>query len=351
MQSRKAMPAPQSQPLAATIAVAVALMVTLSIAAALSGLLIGAAPTASVSPTSTARAQFPPPPTPSATPFDPSVGAPLPTDRIVTFYGITGGQDVNGPASFLPINTLPDGTTLQQLGQEYQAADPSHPVKIGLDVVVNVFENCLFDPSFLPDCSSTAAPSVIQNIVDYCQQNNFLLFLDVQLGKTTVQDMVTTLLPYLKNPWVELELDTEFHFPPSMPPSQIFLPGGGYIRGSMDASEINWAVDQLAQLVIEYHLPRKVLVFNQFDYGIITHIPQIRTNPYVSIVQQMDGFGYPGLKIGNYGLFVTQQLIQYGGFKLFTTYPDSTCCVDTPLMTPAEVLSSLNPAPLFLSYQ
>ncbi len=354
MQSRSATRAGEPQHLTLTVSIAVALMAALAVAVVLSSLLVGTSPAQTTSPAAakpTARSQVVPPPTPSATPFDPSVGAPLPNDRIVTFYGITGGQDVNGPASFLPINTLPDGTSLQQLGQEYQAADPSHPVKIGLDVVVNVFDNCIADPASLPTCTDTAAPSVIQNLVAYCQQNNFLLFLDVQLGKMTVQDMITQLLPYLKYPFVELELDTEFHFPPNMPPSQIFYSTGGYARGTMDASEINWAIDQLAQVVVEYHLPRKVLVFNQFDYGIITHVSQIKSNPYVSIVQQMDGFGTPGLKIGNYGLFVTNQLIQYGGFKLFTTYPDSTCCVDTPLMTPAQVISSLNPAPLFLSYQ
>lgn len=295
------------------------------------------------------------PPTVTPTPFDPSVGAPLPTDRIVTFYGISGGSEVNGPASSLPINT-PNGVSLDQLGREYTAADPSHPVQLGLDVVVNVFEDCYHDPVDFPTCTSTAAASVINNYIAYCQAHHLLLFLDVQLGTMTVKDMVTALLPYLENPIVELELDTEFHFPPSMTPKQIFYYDKGcgcwtYIRGSMDASEINWAIDALGQLVLQYHIPRKVLVFNQFDYGIITNIPKIKASPYVSVVQQMDGFGAPNLKVGNYGLFVTDQLVQYGGFKLFFTYQNSTCCIDTPLMTPQQVVAQLNPAPLFISYQ
>lgn len=294
-------------------------------------------------------------PTMTPAPFDPSVGAPLPNDRIITYYGIAGGGVVNGPASFLPIN-VPNGISIDQIGQQYTAADPAHPVKLGLDVVVNTFQNCLQDPTDFPTCTSTSSPQAIQSYIDYTKQHNMLLFLDVQLGTMTVKDMVTTLLPYLQNPNVELELDTEFHFPPSLTPKQIFYYDKGcgcwsYIRGNMDAGEINWTIDTLAQLVLQYHIPRKVLVFNQFDYGIITNVNKIKTSPYVSVVQQMDGFGAPDLKVGNYGLFVTKQLVQYGGFKLFFTYPSSNCCIDTPIMTPQQVVTQLNPTPLFISYQ
>ncbi|HUY79567.1 MAG TPA: hypothetical protein VMV29_22545, partial [Ktedonobacterales bacterium] len=68
--------------------------------------------------------------------FDPSVGAPLPDNRIVAAYGIDGGSQVNGPASTLDMLTafLPQ---LQQLGQQYAALDPTHPVILGVDLVVN----------------------------------------------------------------------------------------------------------------------------------------------------------------------------------------------------------------------
>jgi len=287
--------------------------------------------------------------------FDPSVGAPLPAGRIITFYGVTGGGEVNGPASSLPL-TAPNGVSLQQIGQQYATADPHHPVKLGLDVAVNIFEDCYHNPKAFPTCTSTADPSIIQNYINYAQQNNLLLFLNVQLGTMTVANMVTQLMPYLRYPFVELELDTAFHFPPDLTPSQIFTHDNGCdcmvpTQGHMDAGEINWAIDQLAQLVLQYHIPSKVLVFDQPVTGAITNVQKIKANPYVSIVQQMDGSGGNDVKTANYGQFVSNQLIQYGGFKLFFTYKESTCCTDTPLMTPQQVLSSLNPAPLFISYQ
>jgi hypothetical protein len=302
--------------------------------------------TPTISPTTTAS---------SSGLFDPSVGAPLPNGRIITFYGVTGGGEVNGPASSLPI-TAPNGISLQQIGQQYATADPHTPVKLGLDVVVNIFEDCYHNPTTYPTCTSTADPSIIQNYIDYAQQNNLLLFLNVQLGTMTVADMVTQLMPYLRYPFVELELDTAFHYPPDVTPGQIFTHDNGCDcmvpnQGHMDAGEINWAIDQLAQLVLQYHIPSKVLVFDQPTNDAVTDIQKIKANPYVSIVQQMDSSGGNDVKTANYGLFVFNQLTQYGGFKLFFTYKESTCCTDTPLMTPQQVLTSLKPAPSFISYQ
>ena len=81
--------------------------------------------------------------TSAVTGFDPSVGAPLPDNRIVAAYGIVGGTDFNGPASDLDQLTafLP---TLQSIGQQFATLDPTHPVKLGLDLVINVIQLCPF---------------------------------------------------------------------------------------------------------------------------------------------------------------------------------------------------------------
>ncbi len=279
--------------------------------------------------------------------FDPGAGAPLPDGRIVTFSGVAGGDEITGPASSLPISA-PGGVSLQQIGKQYATADPHHPVRLGLDVVVNAFKDCYHHPTDFPTCTSTASPTVIQSYIDYAQQNNLLLFLNVQLGTMPVADMVTQLMPYLRHPFVELELDSAFHFPPDYIPDQIFTHDNNCncevpLQGHLDAGEINWTIDQLAQLALQYHIPRKVLVVDQSAAGAVTNVSKIKANPYVTIVQQMDGTGGSAVETANYGQFVADQLIQYGGFKLFFT--------DTPLLTPQQVLSSLKPAPLFVSYQ
>ena len=55
----------------------------------------------------------------------------------------------------------------------------------------------------------------MQAYIDFCQQHNLLLFFDLQLGTEPVKDAVMNhVLTYLeKYPFVELALDTEFHFP------------------------------------------------------------------------------------------------------------------------------------------
>ena len=295
-------------------------------------------------------------------PFDPSAGAPLPNDRIVAAYGIVGGVQVNGPASTLDLLNayLPQ---LQQLGQQYAALDPVHPVKLALDLVVNSIQPCSYFPKY---CSSWPDDATMQAYADFCQQHNLLLFFDVQLGVEPVADAVTNhLLPYLeKYPFAELELDTEFHFP-NTPQGYADMAGYPCCEGAMDASEINWAIDQLAQISTQYQLPRKVLVIDQWYPGVFsTYVAasdaasnknKIHPSPGVSLVLQSDGFGYYGNKLGDYQAFVQQDLLEYGGYKLFYQYPGSTSYdVDyngvVRVQTPKEVMQ-LFPQPLFISYQ
>jgi hypothetical protein len=284
--------------------------------------------------------------------FDPSIGAPLPNNRIVAAYGIVGGVNFNGPASTLDMlnNYLPQ---LQQLGQQYAALDPVHPTKLAIDLVVNTIQPCSAYPRY---CASWPDDSVIQAYVDFCQKHNLLLFFDIQLGTEPVDHAVTQhLLTYLqKYPFAELALDTEFHFPDT---PQGYADAAGYpcCLGWMYASEVNWASDKLAQISLEQHLPRKVLVVHEWNSAVLPDKDKIKRNPNVSIVLQSDGFGGFDNKLGDYQVFVQQHLIQYGGYKLFYPYCD-VCAYDADgsgtkrVQSPQEVMS-IFPQPLFVSYQ
>lgn len=278
--------------------------------------------------------------------FDPSVGAPLPNDRIVAAYGIVGGGQYNGPASTLQMLDafLPQ---LQQLGQQYAALDPTHPVQLALDLVVNVIQPCSSFPKW---CASWTDDATIQAYVDYCQQHHLLLFFDLQLGVEPVADaVVNQLQPYLqKYSFTELALDTEFHFPND---SHGYAEAAGYpcCLGWMGADEINWAINYLAQTSLQYHLPRKVLVVHQWDPAVIHNKDQIALSPNVSVVLQSDGWGGVGNKLGDYQVFVQQDLVEYGGYKLFFPYPGDTQ-FDSPFQSPQDVMN-LFPQPLFVSYQ
>jgi len=285
--------------------------------------------------------------------FDPSVGAPLPNNRIVAAYGIVGGIDANGPASTLDMlnNFMPQ---LQQLGQQFAALDPTHPVKLAIDLVVNTIQPCSAFPRY---CSSWPDDATMQAYVDYCKQHDLLLFFDVQLGTEPVKDAVQNhLLPYLqKYAFVELALDTEFHFPDT---PQGYADAAGYpcCLGWMQADEINWASDELAQISLQQRLPRKVLLVHQWNPAVLPDKDKIRRNPNVSFVLQSDGFGGYGNKLGDYQLFVQQELTEYGGYKLFYYYNNPTGSYDVDwngnrqVQSPKEILS-IFPQPLFISYQ
>ena len=290
----------------------------------------------------------------TATTFDPSVGAPLPYNRIVAAYGIVGGGPPNGPAStidsldaFLP--------HLQQLGQQYASLDAIHPAKLGVDLVVNVLQQCSAFPKW---CASWVDDQTMQAYIDYCRQHNLLLFLDVQLGVEPVSDAVANhLATYLtKYPFVELALDTEFHFPNT---PDCYSKAAGYpcCLGWMNADEINWAINDLAQISMQNHLPRKVLIVHQWNPAVLPDKDNVKLNPNVSVVLQSDGFGGYDNKLGDYQVFVQQDLLEYGGYKLFFDYcPDSCLAYDidpngnAQVQSPQDVLN-LFPQPLFVSYQ
>ncbi len=289
-----------------------------------------------------------------ATPqFDPSVGAPLPNNRIVAAYGIVGGIEANGPASTLDMldNYLPQ---LQDLGKQYAALDPIHPVKLGIDLVVNVIQPCSAFPQY---CASWADDDTLKAYIDFSQKHNLYLFLDVQLGTEPVEHAVTQhLLPYLqKYPFVELALDTEFHFP-NTPDGYAQAAGYPCCLGWMGADEVNWAIHELAQISVQQQLPRKVLIVHEWNSYVLHDKDKIKRDPGVSLVLQSDGFGGYDNKLGDYQIFVQQELLEYGGYKLFLPHCASPCSYDVDpngvrrVQSPQDVMS-IFPQPLFISYQ
>jgi hypothetical protein len=143
------------------------------------------------------------------------------------------------------------------------------------------------------------------------------------------------LIPWLKKPWVHLALDPEFAMPPGRVP--------GIRIGTLDAHQINEAIDLLAKLVDQEHLPPKALVVHRFTENMLTNYRAIRTDPRVQVVIDMDGFGTPSGKKKIYDLVVTRRPVQFTGLKLFFKN-------DQPMMTFSEILQ-LVPIPLYIQYQ
>jgi hypothetical protein len=254
----------------------------------------------------------------------------LPGHLFVVYYG--------NPLS-AQMGILGQGTTADMLAKLRQQAAAyasltTLPVQPALDLVATVAQGSpqpdgtyrLRMPASVIDAESTIA-----------QQDHMPLFLDVQVGHSTVQAEVQALAPYLKLPWVELGLDPEFDMPPGELPGKWF--------GTMSATDINWAIDYLSQLVAKDHLPQKVLIVHEFTGTMLPTWQDIKGAPGVALILDMDGFGGQGIKTANYNRYVANQDVagRFGGIKLFYTQ-------DHPLFTPAEVMQLL-PTPSLIMYQ
>jgi hypothetical protein len=301
-------------------------------------------------PTTVASHKFP---TPTPVPFNPNVGAVLPTHRIVAFYAIPGAE-ATGPAYELTSAML---NHLHTQGEAYQQLDPAHPVQEGIDLVASVP-----DGSPGPDgyYSHHLDSDTIQSYITFCQRNHLLLFLDLNFGLAPIMREVDFFLPYLERySFVDMAVDPEWMFP-----RHDGIPGINL--SNIHASDLNPIISTLAALPMQYHVPRKILLIHQYrsdgdglknpyDAGQaeIADKRHLLFDPRVDVVIHVDSVGgYRGDKadkIWQYSRWVGQDMqkyqnFRYGGFKLFYHIE-----AKTGLMTPQEVLA-LKPPPLIVTY-
>ena len=254
----------------------------------------------------------------------------IPEHRIVAFYGNPMSKRMGILGELAPEEML---ARLEEVSTQWAAADSGQKVLPALHLIATVAQSY---PGPGRKYRLQMPDSVIERVANWAEERGWILFLDIQVGVSTVEDEVKVLVPYLKRPYVHLALDPEF----AMKDGKV--PGTDWM-GRMDASEVNHAIGVLADIVEKHGLPPKVLVVHRFTRNMLTNASQIRLDPRVQVVIDMDGWGPPGSKMGAYRWFVVRHPVQYTGFKLF--YKN-----DKPLMTPQQVLE-LYPKPMYIQYQ
>jgi hypothetical protein len=222
---------------------------------------------------------------------------------------------------------------------QWHAADPTTPVQPALHLIVSVAQPQPGKDSMYRQRSD---PDLIEKIYGFAKARGAITILDVQAGKSTIQAELPVLIPFLSRPDVHLGIDPEFYMHHSREGK---IPGSKI--GSMDASDVNYAIDQLAALVTKYHLPPKVLIIHRFTTNMLTHANQIKLDPRVQVVINMDGWGQPWLKFDTYKTCEVKEPVQFTGFKLF--FHNDTRKGD-PILAPREVLA-LRPRPIYIQYQ
>jgi hypothetical protein len=264
---------------------------------------------------------------------DPLPGSLLPSRRIVAYYGNPLSKRMG------ILGELPPEQMLARLDREVAAwnkADPSTPVQPALHLIVVVAQGA---PGRDGKYRLRMPDTLIEKVYSWAQTRNAILFLDIQVGLSNVQAEVPRLEPFLKRPNIHLGLDPEFSMKSGDPP--------GRKIGTMSSSDVNWTVNYLSNLVKVNNLPPKVLVVHRFTRKMLTDAKNIRLDPRVQIVIDMDGWGAPWLKFDSYRDYIQADPVQFTGFKLF--YHNDTKKGE-PLLTPGELLR-VNPVPLYIQYQ
>ena len=263
----------------------------------------------------------------------PNAGALLPFNRIVAYYGNLYSANMG------VLGEYPQDQMLGMLNgevQKWQAADPSTPVIPALHYIAVVAQG---GPGKTGLYNSRMPDSEIQKVLTMAQKINGLVFLDVQLGQSNVETELPLLEKYLKLPNVHLGIDPEFAMASGQRP--------GTAIGTLDAKDINFATNFLAQIVKENNLTPKILVIHRFTQAMVTNYQNITPLPEVQIVMDMDGFGGQSNKLNTYQQYIAKQPVQFTGFKLF--YKNDNAPGKT-MLTPQQLLK-LTPVPSYIQYQ
>ncbi len=258
-------------------------------------------------------------------------GAIFPYHRVIAYYGNLYSKKMG------ILGELPKDEMIAKLKGElakWQQADTTIPVMPALHyVAVTAQSNGGKQRMRMPFHQ-------IDSMVNWAKEINGLVFVDIQVGWSTLQEEIPELEKYLSMPNVHLGIDPEFSMKTGAVP--------GKKIGTFDAADINYAVDYLSNLVKTKNIPPKVLVIHRFTQGMVTNAMNIKKTPEVQIVMDMDGWGDKILKKSTWLRYIQKEPVQFTGFKLF--YKNDTKSDPNGLYTPEELLK-FTPKPVYIQYQ
>lgn len=270
---------------------------------------------------------------PVKTPY-PLAGAILPYNRIVAFYGNLYSKKMG------ILGEIPKDSMFKKLlgeVEKWEAADTTLTVLPALHYIAVTAQG-------MPGRDSRHRMRMpfhqIDTIINWAKEINALVFLDIQVGHSTVKDEMQALEKYLALPQVHFGIDPEFSLKNGeVPGSKI---------GSFNSDDVNSAIDFLAAVVKKNNLTPKILVIHRFTQGMVTDYEKIKKVPEVQVVIDMDGFGDKILKKSTWLRYIYKEPVQFGGFKLF--YKNDIKKGRDQLYTPEELVKFI-PQPVYIQYQ
>ena len=264
----------------------------------------------------------------------PLEGAILPYKRVVAYYGNMYSKQMGALGEYEPKEMW---KRLNKEVEAWNAADPEIPAVPAVHYIAVVAQaSAMKDGKWrlrMPEHQIDSALAI-------AKMYDALVFLDVQVGLSTVEQEIPQLEKYLLMPHVHLGIDPEFSMKDGTAP--------GKKIGTFDAEDINFCSEYLAKLVQENNIPPKMLVVHRFTKGMVTNYKNIKLRPEVQIVMDMDGFGRPELKYSTHESYIRKEPVQFTGFKLF--YKNDTKQSPNHLLTPEELMK-LKPRPVYIQFQ
>jgi hypothetical protein len=262
---------------------------------------------------------------------NPLPGSILPAKRIVAFYGNPLSKRMGILGEFPPEDML------RKLDAEVAAwtrIDPDHPAQPALHVIVLVADA---QPGTSGKYRTRHDSAMIEKVYGWARSRNALMFVDLQVGQSTLKDELPWIEKFLIRPDVHLGIDPEFSMKKGGIP--------GKKIGTYDAADVNYASRFLANLVDKYKLPPKILVVHRFTPSGVTNTKNIKLDPRVQVVMHMDGFGPSWMKRDTYWRDIKREPVQFTGWKQFTKTRN-----DRP-PTPRGDILKLWPVPLYIQIQ
>ena len=245
---------------------------------------------------------------------------PQKNELIVAYYGRPGVKSL-GVLGQYPIDELKP--IIRKKAAEYAAIIGKHVIP-GFDVIYGLASA---EPGRDRDYIIHLNSHKLEPYLEAAQNEGFVLFIDIQLGKHTPQQGIRHVLKYLKYHNVHIAIDPEFEI------SNLNVPPGRKI-GHIKASWINKVQEIMNSYMKENGITeKKILVVHMFRHSMVEDKAVVKYYDNIKILMNLDGHGSPRLKVDIYNSIYSEAYVKRvaGGFKLFFRE-------DHPLMTPKQVM-------------
>ncbi len=279
-----------------------------------------------------------------------------PTSRLISRLAVvmTGVQLPGGGQDIVPMHRLvalygePGVPALGALGQQGISASVARAKRLAASYralsrmpVVPAFEIIATVATSAPGAgggySYETPVASLRPWVQAATAAGMYVILDLQPGRDNFLAQAKLYQPLLRLPNVGLALDPEWRLQPGqLPLRQI---------GTVSITEVNSAVNWLAQLTAQYRLPQKLLVLHEFKIGEIGNEQLLDTrNDDLAIVMDMDGQGTPATKQQTWDVVTATapRGVSFGWKDFFVK--------DQPMLNPSQTVERA-PQSVMISYE